>query len=515
MLLAGCGPTPPAALEPPPPAPSPNIAAAAVPEPAPTPMPPSPPPEPAREFRAVWVASVSNIDWPSRPGLPAEQQKAELLRILDDAAGLGLNAVILQVRPAGDALYPSALEPWSEYLTGRMGAPPEPFYDPLAFAVEEAHLRGLELHAWFNPYRARHPSARSPISDAHLSRTRPDLVHRYGTHLWMDPGEPEVQDRTVEVILDVVRRYDIDGVHIDDYFYPYQERNRAGRLIGFPDEESYQRYRSAGGALARDDWRRENVNTLVARLYREIKETKRWVKFGISPFGIWRPGHPPSVRGLDAYATLYADARKWLADGWVDYFTPQLYWRISAPQQSYPVLLDWWSAQNTFDRHLWPGNYIDRVGDSHLWPAEEILSQVEVTRAHPGAAGNVFFSVKTLLRSPDNLGERLQAAYEVPALVPASPWLDDRRPEPPRIRHVSSGGGGVELEVEAPGELPLRWWAIQSHVDGEWRLRLVDAGMRRLLIPTGADWVAVRGVTHAGVAGDVTVLPVEGGLLGE
>lgn len=478
-------------------------------------MPPSPPPEPAREFRAVWVASVSNIDWPSRPGLPAEQQKAELLRILDDAAGLGLNAVILQVRPAGDALYPSALEPWSEYLTGRMGAPPEPFYDPLAFAVEEAHLRGLELHAWFNPYRARHPSARSPISDAHLSRTRPDLVHRYGTHLWMDPGEPEVQDRTVEVILDVVRRYDIDGVHIDDYFYPYQERNRAGRLIGFPDEESYQRYRSAGGALARDDWRRENVNTLVARLYREIKETKRWVKFGISPFGIWRPGHPPSVRGLDAYATLYADARKWLADGWVDYFTPQLYWRISAPQQSYPVLLDWWSAQNTFDRHLWPGNYIDRVGDSHLWPAEEILSQVEVTRAHPGAAGNVFFSVKTLLRSPDNLGERLQAAYEVPALVPASPWLDDRRPEPPRIRHVSSGGGGVELEVEAPGELPLRWWAIQSHVDGEWRLRLVDAGMRRLLIPTGADWVAVRGVTHAGVAGDVTVLPVEGGLLGE
>jgi len=289
------------------------------------PVPPLPVTDLPREFRGVWVASVGNIDWPSRPGLPVEQQQAELIRILDTAVALGLNAVIFQVRPAADALYVSPLEPWSEYLTGTMGQPPQPLYDPLEFAIREAHLRGLELHAWFNPYRARHPSGRSPISPDHLSRTRPDLVKRYGTHLWMDPGEPEVQDRTVEVIVDVVRRYDIDGVHIDDYFYPYQERNRSGRLIAFPDDESYRRYRAVGGDLPRDDWRRENVNTLVARLYREIKEAKRWVKFGISPFGIWRPGYPPSVQGLDAYGTFFAEARKWLANGCVDYFSPQLY----------------------------------------------------------------------------------------------------------------------------------------------------------------------------------------------
>ena len=320
--------------------------------------------------------------------------------------------------------------------------------------------------------------------------------------------------QTLDVVRDVLMRYDIDGLHFDDYFYPYQERNRAGRLIDFPDDASYRRYRASGGQLARDDWRRENVNTLVARLYREIKETRRWVKFGISPFGIWRPGYPESVRGLDAYATLYADARKWLADGWVDYFTPQLYWRIAAPQQSYPVLLDWWSNQNTFDRHLWPGNYIDRVGDSHLWPADEILSQVEVTRAHPRADGNVFFSVKTLLRSPDNLSERLRAAYADPALVPASPWLDDRRPPAPILRSARSEGG-VDVELEPPSDLPLRWWAVQTHSEGGWRMRVVDAGMRSLRLPAEVDWVAVRAVTRAGVAGEVAVVPVDGAVLGE
>ena len=473
--------------------------------------PPEPPPELPREFRAVWVASVSNIDWPSRRGLPAEQQQAELIRILDDAAALGLNAVIFQVRPAADALYASPHEPWSEYLSGTMGQPPQPYYDPLEFAVREAHARGLELHAWFNPYRARHPSGRSAISADHLSRTRPDLVERYGTHLWMDPGEPEVQDQTVRVIVDVVQRYDIDGVHIDDYFYPYQERDGRGRLIEFPDEESYRRYRAAGGPLARDDWRRENVNTLVARLYREIKETKRWVKFGISPFGIWRPGYPASVRGLDAYTTLYADARKWLADGYVDYFSPQLYWRIDAPEQSYPVLLDWWAQQNTFDRHLWPGNYIDRVGDSRQWPAEEIVAQVEVTRAHPGSTGNVFFSMKTLLRNPDALWEKLRGGpYREPALVPASPWLGEGRPAAPLVRAQGTLDEGVSVEITPQGEEPVRWWAIQSLEGGRWRLRVVTGEMRSVLLPGMAEWVAVRAIGRTGVESEVGIVKGEG-----
>ena len=357
------------------------------------------PPELAREFRAVWVATVGNIDWPSRRGLPAEVQQAELLAILDRAATIGLNAVVFQVRPGADALYPSSLEPWSEYLTGTMGVAPDPYYDPLEFAIREAHLRGMELHAWFNPYRARHPSARSPIASSHISRTHPDLVERYGTHLWMDPGEPEVQDRSVAVILDVVRRYDIDGVHIDDYFYPYQERTPRGRLIPFPDDASFARYRAAGGPLQRNDWRRDNVDRLVERLYREIKQTKRWVKFGISPFGIWRPGYPAQITGLDAYETLYADARKWLANGWLDYFSPQLYWRIGQEAQSYPVLLDWWASQNSLDRHIWPGNYVDRVGSGGVgWPAEEIVAQIHAKGllASPCIYGLSSYSARTL-----------------------------------------------------------------------------------------------------------------------
>src|SRR5688500_11537583 len=228
----------------------------------------------AREFRGAWVASVANIDWPSRPGLTSEQQQAELLALLDRAAQLRLNAVILQVRPAADALYASRLEPWSEYLTGEMGKAPVPFYDPLAFAVDEAHKRGLELHAWFNPFRARHASARSPVSADHVSRTRRTLVQQYGRSLWLDPGEPDARQYSLRVIMDVVRRYDIDGVHIDDYFYPYRERDGAGRIITFPDDPSWRRYRRSGGRLTRDDWRRRNVDLFVEAVYTAMKREK-------------------------------------------------------------------------------------------------------------------------------------------------------------------------------------------------------------------------------------------------
>ncbi len=266
VLRAGCSPPP--ALSP-----SPQAAPASLPATAPVPPLTAPEAAPAavdaswpalrREFRGAWVASVANIDWPSRPGLPVPQQQRELIALLDRAAEIGLNAIVLQVRPAADALYASPYEPWSEYLTGQMGRAPEPFYDPLEFAVAEAHRRGLELHAWFNPYRALHPSARSAVSADHISRTRPDLVRRYGTHLWMDPGEPDVQAHSIRVVLDVVRRYDIDGVHIDDYFYPYRERDAQGRQIAFPDDPSWARYLAAGGTLNRDDWRRGNVDQFV------------------------------------------------------------------------------------------------------------------------------------------------------------------------------------------------------------------------------------------------------------
>lgn len=278
------------------------------------------------EIRGGWIATVNNIDWPSEPGLSSPRQRAELRALLDTAADVNLNMVILQVRTACDALYDSRHEPWSEYLTGEMGLPPEPYYDPLAFAVEEAHARGLELHAWFNPYRARYHTRVGDLSLDHILARRPDLVRRYGTHYWLDPGEPEVMDHTVAVILDVVRRYDIDGVHFDDYFYPYPENDEDGEVIAFPDDVSYRRYRQSGGRLNRGDWRRNNVNRLVERLSREIRAIDPECKFGISPFGIWRPGHPPGIEGFDQVAQMWADPLRWVSEGWLDYLAPQLYW---------------------------------------------------------------------------------------------------------------------------------------------------------------------------------------------
>jgi uncharacterized lipoprotein YddW (UPF0748 family) len=273
------------------------------------------PPPVAREFRGVWVASVANIDWPSKPGLSAFEQQSELLAILDRAKALRLNAVMLQVRPAGDALYASPYEPWSAYLTGLEGRAPEPYYDPLTFAVAAAHERGLELHAWFNPYRARHASAFSPSAKTHISEAHPELVRRYGKYLWMDPGEPKVLQQSLRVILDVVKRYDVDGIHIDDYFYPYPEVGADSVEVPFPDSSSYRAYRARGGRLARNDWRRHNVDTLVQLLYARTKALKPWVKVGISPFGIWRPGYPAQIKGFDSYDKLYGDSRRWLREG--------------------------------------------------------------------------------------------------------------------------------------------------------------------------------------------------------
>ncbi len=498
IILAGCGSPRPPAL--------------------PVPVPDAPPAV-QREFRGVWVASVSNIDWPSRPGLPVAQQQAELLAMLDRAAALRLNAVILQVRPAADALYDSPHEPWSEYLTGEMGRAPEPFYDPLAFAVQEAHRRGLELHAWFNPYRARHPSARSEIAPSHLSRTRPELVRSYGRHLWMDPGEPAVQDHSVQVILDVVRRYEVDGIHIDDYFYPYPERDSAGNLLDFPDELSWSRYVQGGGRLSRDDWRRQNVDRFVERLYREIKREKYWVKFGISPFGIWRPGYPPQIRtSFDQYEQIYADARKWLVLGWMDYFTPQLYWPIAQTPQSYPVLLGWWVEQNERQRHMWPGNFTNRVayGDAPFWPAREVLGQIYVTRGQPGATGNVHFSMRVLMQNPDSLVEKLSGeAYVEPALIPASEWLWRQPPEEPRVR-VERGAdpGEVILHLEPRGSVLPTWWVVRARYGPQWRTEIVPGWQRshrlrslttRISVP---EVVAVSAVSRTGNEGPVAVVTV-------
>lgn len=366
------------------------------------------PPKP--EFRGVWVATVANIDWPSKPGLPAGEQKKELLAVLDRAKELNLNAVILQVRPMCDALYKSDLEPWSGYLTGTPGK--DPGYDPLELAVEEAHARGLELHAWLNPYRAWTPTAKGEVPDNHLVKTRPDLAKKYGRHHWLNPTHPDTAKHTLAVVKDIVTRYKVDGVHMDDYFYPYAELDENKKEIPFPDDDTWIAYRKTGGELSRDDWRRDAVNRFVRDMYAVAHRANPKVKVGISPFGIYRPGMPEGIAGLDQYGKLYADVKLWLHEGWVDYLTPQLYWATTAEKQAYGKLLDWWASENPKGRHLWIGNSSARHGP------EEITKQVELTRAKAG--GNVWFSWKTLTGPK---ADALLKLYPTPVPVPATPWL--------------------------------------------------------------------------------------------
>ena len=456
------------------------------------------PPATPREFRGVWVASVSNIDWPSKKGLSTPEQQAELRAIFGKAAELNLNAVIFQVRPMADALYKSELEPWSEYLTGALGQAPSPLYDPLELAVEEAHKRGMELHAWFNPFRARHPSSTSPIPENHLIKRRPDLAKRYGTHYWLNPTSKEVQDHSMRVILDVVRRYDVDGVHIDDYFYPYKEKGPNGKALPFPDDDTWQEYQLASGTLRRADWRRAAINRFVERMYREVKQAKPWIKVGISPFGIWRPGYPPGITGLNAFAELYADSRLWFQEGWCDYLAPQLYWPIHQEQQSFPKLLAWWNEQNQERRHLWPGLYTSRVtGAAKDWPSQEIVEQIKITRRNPATNGNIHFSMHALLHNTGGIADALKQVYAEPAVVPAMPWIDMQTPEPPKVSWQKEG---TVLKI-VPCSKQVRQYVVWARRDGKWTLRIQPAESRAettVRFETPPERVFVTGINRAG-----------------
>lgn len=454
-----------------------------------------------REFRGVWVATVDNIDWPSKPGLSTRNQQKELLALLDRAVALRLNAVIFQVRPSADALYQSKLEPWSYFLTGRQGKAPKPAYDPLAYAIKEAHARGLELHAWFNPYRARHPAEKSPAAASHISRARPDLVRRYGQFLWMDPGDPAVRQQTVRVVLDVVRRYDVDGVHIDDYFYPYPEGG-----ADFPDETTFRRYAAEGGTLSKADWRRQNVDDLVRDLYDAIKRAKPWVKFGISPFGIWRPGYPSSVRGLDAYERLYADARKWMNEGWGDYFTPQLYWRTDAPEQRYLDLLGWWIGENRMGRHVWPGNFTSRATEAarNLWDPSEVVAQIRVTRLEPGASGNIHFSMKAFGLSTALNTSLTRDVYTAPALVPPSPWLADSAPSKPKVI-AKRTKGRWELRLTPNHGSVVRLWTVRWRGESTWETATLPAARSSVTL-SDAQAAVITVIDRAGLESEPVIL---------
>ena len=443
-------------------------------------------PKAPAEFRAAWVATVANINWPSKPGLSTEKQQQEAIALLDFLKEHHFNAVIFQVRPQADALYKSDLEPWSYYLTGEVGKAPDPYYDPLEFWIEAAHDRGLELHVWLNPYRSHHKSG-GALTEKSFVKTHPELsVYLKEGYWWLDPAKKETQEHTTAVVMDIVKRYNIDGVHFDDYFYPYPSYNLNE---DFPDDDSWSVYQNGGGKLSRGDWRRENVNKLIQSLYKEIKSEKKYVKFGLSPFGIWRPGFPESIAGFDQYDQLYADARLWLNKGWIDYFTPQLYWEINRIPQSFPVLLGWWSAENLMGRHLWPGISVNKGGGDKN--NDEIINEIMISRGMlPKSKGIVHWSISSLVKNDSLSKAILSGPYKKQALVPASPWLDNTAPEPPVVE-TAFQGDKVSLTWSHPADKDVFRWVIYYQYGDKWDHQILNRKDLSFELPRNLEVVPV------------------------
>jgi uncharacterized lipoprotein YddW (UPF0748 family) len=372
----------------------------------------------ARRTRAMWIATVNNGDWPSRPGLPVAKQQAEYRHLLDVAEKLHFNTVYVQVRPAADAFYASHYEPWSRFLTGRPGA--NPGYDPLRFLITEAHKRGLQLHAWFNPYRASTQADPKKLAADSQARLHPDWVHRYGGALWFDPGLPQVRDLAVRVVLDVVQHYDVDGVHLDDYFYPYPIAGKA-----FPDAATFKKY--GAGYKNLGDWRRHNVDALIQELHTRIHQAKGWVQFGVSPFGVWRNKSRDkagsATAALQSYDDIYADSRMWVRKGWVDYIAPQLYWPVGFKAADYRTLVAWWAKQVAGTHvQLIIGQAAYQVGQPGAWkdPAE-LSRHVTIDARYPQVGGEAFFSAHDLAQDRRGFATRLlRDHYSHPALAPAA-----------------------------------------------------------------------------------------------
>jgi uncharacterized lipoprotein YddW (UPF0748 family) len=386
------------------------------------------------EFRAVWVATVNNIDWPSKQGLSSEQQKKEAIAILDLHAKNGMNAIIMQIRPASDAFYPSELEPWSKYLTGSPGKAPSPFYDPLKFWIDECHVRNLEFHAWLNPFRVSQ-NAGDPLASSHIAFKHPEWIVNYGGKLYFDPGMPQARDFVVRVVTDIVSRYDLDAIHFDDYFYPYPLKE------DFPDENSFGQFNRGFAVAQKADWRRDNVDLTIHALSEAIKKTKPWVKFGISPFGVWRnktddQQGSETKAGTTNYDHLYADILKWQKNGWIDYCLPQLYWQIGHLTVDYLTLAKWW-ASHAYGRAMYIGHAVYKLEANSTvaeWrDPEQLVKQIQFTRQIPQLGGSAFYSSihfkRDLFGFDKSLRENL---YNKPAIIPPMPWIDPKAPESPR-----------------------------------------------------------------------------------
>ncbi|MGZ9584260.1 family 10 glycosylhydrolase [Paenibacillus marinisediminis] len=401
---------------------------------------------PKRELRAAWIASVVNIDWPQAGVVTKEEQKKDFIDLLDQLKEIGMNAVVVQIKPTADAFYPSKYAPWSEWLTGEQGK--DPGYDPLAFMVEEVHKRNMEFHAWFNPYRvSMQPDINKLVKD-HPVRQNPDWVVSYGGKLYLNPGIPAVKQYVTDSIMEAVQLYDIDAVHFDDYFYPYKV---AG--VDFPDQQAFEQY--GAGFSSKDEWRRNNVNTFVEQLSIKIKQAKPYVKFGISPFGVWRnkstdPEGSDTSAGVQTYDDLYADTRLWVRKGWIDYVTPQIYWSFGFTPAAYEKVLDWWTNETKGTRtQLYVGHATYKVGttgDPAWLNPEELPNQVNYLRSGKMADGSIYFSTKDVLANPLGSTDRLkQELYRTKALVPEMPWLNVAPPVAPKVLTALVDHQGVQL----------------------------------------------------------------------
>lgn len=461
------------------------------------------------EFRAVWVATLNNIDWPSRRGLPPEEQRKEFIALLDTLQKYHFNAVIVQIRPTADAFYPSRYEPWSAYLTGTQGEAPYPYYDPLAFMIEEAHKRNIEFHAWFNPYRAVSNLQAAQLHDEHISNKCPAWFFDYNGKKYFNPGIPAVRDYIVTLIKEVAKNYDIDGVHFDDYFYPYQVPEEK-----IDDYATYLRYNQKQFDNIHD-WRRHNVDLLIRAIHDTLQRLKPHIKFGISPIGVWRNASKDSLGSATkiwhaSYDALYADTRKWLREGWIDYIAPQLYWSTRSRYGNYDVLVPWWH-KNSFGRHVYVGHALYKVdgedgGDNTWHDPQELPRQLRKKVAYDAIKGSIFFSAKHLYRNPFHILDSLaQYFYRYPALPPPMPWKDSIAAEaPPKLTaHLSRQG--VQLQWSTPPLAPdgepaayyvLYRFSLAEPIDLSRPDKIVYIGKDEHFIDTGAhDLPAIYVVT--------------------
>jgi uncharacterized lipoprotein YddW (UPF0748 family) len=428
-----------------------------------------------RELRALCVATVYNIDWPSRTGLSAQGQTDEIVALLDLMQRTGFNAAIVQLRPEGDALYRSELEPWSRWLTGTQGT--DPGYDPLEVWLREGHARNIEIHGWLNPFRAKVGSeSTSGLASSHMARTFPTYAYPYSGDVWMDPGAPEVRARVVQVTQDLVARYDLDGIFFDDYFYPYPDDG------DFPDDATWAAYQRGGGSLARDDWRRSNTAAMVRDVSQAIADADATVRFGIAPFGIWRPGYPAGITGFDAYEGLYADPLDWAENGWLDYLMPQLYWETGNSGQEYGLLAAWWDAQLPDTIYHFPANYLSQYGTSSTWTLDEYAAQLAITRdpALTRTQGAGWYSASPLIDDAPGLRDAFATRYyPTPSLPPPVMALAGLVVSPPDVR--------LEGNVARwPDDDARRATAVYA-ADGEgWRLdRIVPGSETSVTLPQG------------------------------